>query len=399
MDDNFASDSKVEMPGAGQLIKAIALIIVVSLLFGLVGLGYLSLIYLFSLWNSGRNAQGVHDIKAPGASRLGGLVGALIFVSAVFILVLTSPYKPGSILYSSSDFWQFMGMPPSVDISFSSYMEVLYQWSVIIICALLGLRKDYEPNYLSPKLGIAVSALLFGLLLYLVPDLIIHPEYLSAPLLDQLLKAKPIAWAITTVWCLFFVHAFKRIDEANGLVPGISTFALVIFFIIRGYPAEAALLFSCTLFLLFNVIYGRLFFGAMGSYALGAYLVIYSLQGFAQGIFSAAFLLALFAYPCIDFLTSIEWRLTNKLPLFIRDNGYLHNLIYNWLKASRGSGLLANSLTGVLISCSSSGLVLVGFLMQWWPATSGQWIWLFLLQCLFYWVVSIVLTRAGYVAD
>lgn len=63
VDDNFASDSKVEMPGAEQLIKAIALIIVVSLLFGLVGLGYLSLIYLFSLWNSGRNAQGCTTLK------------------------------------------------------------------------------------------------------------------------------------------------------------------------------------------------------------------------------------------------------------------------------------------------------------------------------------------------
>jgi len=42
---------------------------------------------------------------------------------------------------------------------------------------------------------------------------------------------------------------------------------------------------------------------------------------------------------------------------------------------------------------------LIGFLLHWWPLTSGEWIWLFGLQLFLYWLVWIVLTRAGHVVD
>jgi UDP-N-acetylmuramyl pentapeptide phosphotransferase/UDP-N-acetylglucosamine-1-phosphate transferase len=397
MNDDFVPDIPVEAFRAGQLMKTAALVIVVILLFGLVGLGYLCLMYLFSSWNSGRNARGVHEIKAPGASRLGGLVGALIFMSCYLSLVFFAPNTPGMALFSNLGFWNYIGIDPLSTAQTMGPMDIFYQWSVVFICALLGLRKDFEPDYLSPKLRLAVSALLFGGLLYLVPNLI--PRSLSVPVLDPLLQIDSLAWAMMLAWCLFFVQGFKRIDKANGLVPGIATFAMTVFFIIYGHPAEAALLLSCAMFLLFNITFGRLFYGDMGGFALGAIFVTYALEGLALGHFSAAFMLALFAYPCIDFLASIQRRIVNKRSLFAADNGCLHNLIYSWLKTFRGPTLLANSLTGLLISCGSSGLALIGFLLQWWPLTSGEWIWLFGLQLFLYWLVWIVLTRAGHVVD
>ena len=397
MNDQYTSELTAQSSRAGQILKTVALIIVTLLLFGLVGLGYICLMYLFSSWNSGRNARDFNDISASKASPLGGLVGCLIFISYYLTLVFFAPYTPGADLSSNVGFWSYIGIHSLSTAEVMGPINIFYQWSAILICAILGLRKDFEPDYLSPKLRFAVSALIFGSLLYLVPSLI--PRSLSVPGLDRLLQIDILAWAFMVAWCIFFVHAFKRIDKVNGLVPGIATFAMTVFFIIRGYPAQAALLFSCAIFLLYNLTYDRLFFGDMGSYALGAIMVTYALKGLGLGYFSVAFMLALFAYPCVDFVFSIQRRLANKRPLFAADNGSLHNLIYSWLKASRAPTLLASSLTGLLISCSSSGLVLIGFLLQWWPVTSGEWIWLFGLQVFLYWLVWVILTRAGYVAD
>jgi predicted membrane channel-forming protein YqfA (hemolysin III family) len=49
--------------------------------------------------------------------------------------------------------------------------------------------------------------------------------------------------------------------------------------------------------------------------------------------------------------------------------------------------MLANSVTGVLVVASSSGIALVGYLNQWWLVTSNLWVWVFLFQCLGYGVV------------
>ena len=50
------------------------------------------------------------------------------------------------------------------------------------------------------------------------------------------------------------------------------------------------LMSSCGLFLIFNVISGRLYLGDAGAYGLGAGVVLAGLFFNAQGIFSASFL-------------------------------------------------------------------------------------------------------------
>ena len=105
------------------------------------------------------------------------------------------------------------------------------------------------------------------------------------------------------------------------------------------------------------------------------------------------FLAALFAYPCIDFLVSIGRRLLQGRSPFSPDNDHLHNRIYFQLAKRLGSGVLANSLTGLLISGSTSGLVLLGYSQQWWPISSNEWGVVFVVQIAAYLVAFIIFDR------
>lgn len=55
------------------------------------------------------------------------------------------------------------------------------------------------------------------------------------------------------------------------------------------------------MFLIFNVISGRLFLGDAGAYGMGACLLISALDCFSYGYMSLYFLAALLSYPCLDF--------------------------------------------------------------------------------------------------
>ena len=359
--------------GLGIDIKVLALALVSTLMFGLTGLGYIALMWLFSQFTLGRDSAVSHGISHVESSRLGGLVIGIVFISYIVGLMILSPYTPG-VLRSS---------------------HYLYIWSGALFCCMLGLAEDFKPDYLSPGLRLGSKFVVFGALFYLVPELI--PQSLGVPGLDRLLQMDVIGWALAVIFCVGFINAFNMSDGANGLVPGIATFAMAIFFLTYARPAEGALLFTCSIFLFFNVLTGRFFLGDMGSYGLGSIIVIYGLEGVIQGDFSAAMMAALLGYPCVDFLVSIGRRLARGYSPFAADNGHLHNLIYRWLNTYISSSLLANSLTGLLISCSSAGLVLLGFLLQWWPATSSEWGWVFALEVALYCYAMVMLRRAGFV--
>jgi UDP-N-acetylmuramyl pentapeptide phosphotransferase/UDP-N-acetylglucosamine-1-phosphate transferase len=138
------------------------------------------------------------------------------------------------------------------------------------------------------------------------------------------------------------------------------------------------------MFLILNVVSGRFFLGDMGSYGIGASIAIFGLYAVAQGEMSAAFMAALLAYPCLDFIGSLTRRLLQGRSPFSPDNDHLHNRLHFQFKKVLGAGVLSNSATGLLISGGSAGLVLVAYIGQWWPITSHTWIWLFLLQCALY---------------
>ncbi|MGB1158154.1 MAG: MraY family glycosyltransferase [Porticoccaceae bacterium] len=342
-----------------------------GLAFGLIGLGFMALMYLLSLLAQGRDAAASHGISTTDSSRFGGLAIGIVFILFIGGVAIFSPYTPGFL--RANDF--------------------LYIWSAVFICCVLGLIEDFKPDYLPPKLRLASKFIVFGLLLYIVPGLL--PRQVGSPVLDWLMQVDFIAWVITLIFCVGFVNAMNMADGANGLVPGIATCALFIIFITYGRPAEAALLFTCFTFLIFNVVTGRFFLGDMGSYGLGSILVIFGLNGVAAGDFSPAFMAALLAYPCVDFVVSIGRRLARGYSPFAADNGHLHNLLYRWLKPRLRHNIVANSLTGLMISGSSAGLVLLGYLNGWWPPTSPMWAWVFVLEVALYCTAMVLLKRSG----
>jgi UDP-GlcNAc:undecaprenyl-phosphate GlcNAc-1-phosphate transferase len=137
----------------------------------------------------------------------------------------------------------------------------------------------------------------------------------------------------------------------------------------------------------FNVISGRFFLGDMGSYGLGAAIALYGLWFVSEGTFSAAFLVCLLAYPCLDLLMSIIRRLKNGRSPFSPDNEHLHNRLFRQAKKPINNPILANSTTGLLISGSTSGVAVLGYLQSWWPISGNEWFILFGAQVVLYLVV------------
>jgi UDP-N-acetylmuramyl pentapeptide phosphotransferase/UDP-N-acetylglucosamine-1-phosphate transferase len=193
-----------------------------------------------------------------------------------------------------------------------------------------------------------------------------------------------VGWAITVVFCIGFVNAINMADGANGLMPGTLTMAFVVFYLETGLLSYAVLMTSCGLFTIFNVISGRLFLGDAGAYGLGSVLVISGLYLYSEGIFSAAFLAVLFAYPCIDILVTVIRRRIEGRSIFSPDNDHLHNRIHYHFQKLLPSKTLTNSITGLSVVASSSGVAVVGYLHQWWSATSDMWLLIFLIQWVAY---------------
>jgi hypothetical protein len=49
------------------------------------------------------------------------------------------------------------------------------------------------------------------------------------------------------------------------------------------------------------------------------------------------------------------------------DNEHLHNRLFRQARRSIDNPVLANSLTGLLISGATSGVAVLGYLLAWWP--------------------------------
>ena len=118
-------------------------------------------------------------------------------------------------------------------------------------------------------------------------------------------------------------------------------------------------LYGASLFLIFNVVSGRLFLGDAGAYAIGSAMLVTGLTAFSEGVVSLPFLAVLFFYPCVDFSVSLIRRCINGESITAPDNDHLHNRVYAYFKSVFKSKNMANSATGLSIAAGSSGL-------RWW---------------------------------
>ncbi len=348
-----------------DLTKLSIMMVMATLLFGLPGL----LIMLFLQWITSQSyaieSIDKHGISKVGASRLGG---AAIFGSALALYL----------------FGAYSGV---IEPSPLSTISIAF-WLSIFSCACIGLMDDLKSNLLSPKIRLIIISLIFGLCLLVMPVLI--PQKIGIVGLDYLLSKAIVGWLITLVFCVGFVNAVNMADGANGLIPGIILIAFTIFYMEVASFTYAIFMTTCGLFTLFNVISGRLFLGDAGAYGLGSMLVLSGLFFYSSGVFSAAFLAVLFAYPCIEILVTVARRRIEGRSIFLPDNDHLHNRIHFHCQRWFRSKTLANSFTGILILSFSSGLALLGYIEVWWSVTSNNWAWVFLGQCTVYLFAFIV---------
>ena len=349
-----------------DLFKLAIMMIMATFLFGLPGLIMLLLFQWITTQSYAIESADKHGISNVSASRLGG---AAIFGSAL-VLYLYGVYS---------------GV---IEPSPLSTLSIVF-WLSVFFCMGIGLIDDLKSNLLSPRIRLIIISLIFGLCLALIPILI--PQKIGIVGLDYLLGKVIIGWIITLVFCVGFVNAVNMADGANGLMPGIISLAFIIFYLEVGSFTYAIFMTICGLFTLFNVISGRLFLGDAGAYGLGSMLALSGLYLFSAGVFSAAFLAVLFAYPCIEILVTVARRKIQGRSIFLPDNDHLHNRVHFHCQSWFRSKTLANSLTGVLIVAFSSGLALLGYTGAWWSVTSNKWAWVFLGQCTIYLVAFIVI--------
>jgi len=330
--------------------------------FGVMGSAITLLLQWFSLQQTGIDSASKHGISARTSSRLGGLSVML----SVLLFFAVAYFEDGSHFYND----------------LTNYGNNRFGIFAIMCCAAMGLAEDLKADFLSPVIRLTLKFALFAGIIFVWPELV--PASLGVPGLDYLLSQPFIGALFVIIFLVGFINAVNMADGANGLIPGIAFFSILLFYLQADRVIDECFMAACGVFLLFNVVTGRLFLGDAGTYGLGAALAIYGLAFFNAGVFSLGFLASLFAYPCLDFLVSIVRRMLVGRSPFSPDNDHLHNRIHFFLRPKFRSQVLSNSLTGLLVSGSTSGLVLLGYVNEWWSASSNEWGYFFIFECAMY---------------
>ena len=345
-----------------ELIQIFVVVVLAGLCFGIVGAVITLLLQWFSLQQSGSDSASKHGISTRTSSRLGGLA---VMISALIFFVV-------SYYIDSSSF----------DNDLERHGNNRFGIFAIMCCAGMGLAEDLKADFLSPAVRLVLKFTLFAGIIFVWPELV--PVSLGFDGLDYLLSLPFVGAILVIIFLVGFINAVNMADGANGLVPGVAFFSILLFYLQADRAIDANFMAACGVFFFFNVVTGRLFLGDAGTYGLGAALAIYGLMFFNAGIFSLGFLASLFAYPCVDFLVSITRRMLVGRSPFSPDNDHLHNRIHFYLRPKFRSQVLSNSLTGVLVSSCTSGLVVLGYINEWWLPSSNEWGYFFAFECLMY---------------
>ena len=342
------------------------MLLIATAAFGIGGLIIILMMQWMTLQSYAAESTDKHGISEVKASRLGGVAVAVgVMVSLVFLLL--NGYRGGNINAPLGFYWPL--------------------WLGAFGCFSLGLLEDLRNGSLSPRARLISKALLLLVVFLLLPSLV--PDSVGIPGVDWLLGFSWLALAITLFFSVGFINAVNTVDGANGLLSGIFTITCFIFFNeipgVGGYGvALQSALYGASLFLIFNVISGRLFLGDAGSYGIGAAMLLCGLVALSRDLVSLSFLAALYFYPCVDFVVSIGRRILNDKSITAPDNDHLHNRVHAFYKRRLSSKNMANSATGLSIAGMSSGLVLCVYMLDTIPLDNNQWIFVFIAQCVTY---------------
>ena len=349
-----------------ELSKLAFMLLIATVAFGVGGLVIILIMQWMTLQSYASDAVDKHGIAEVQASRLGGValvLGVLISLALFMTNADTAPEV----------FSQVQGNWPI--------------WLGAAGCFALGLIEDLRNNSLSPRFRLISKALVLVMVFLLAPQLV--PNSIGLPGIDWMLSFPVIGFVFCLFFSVGFINAVNTVDGANGLVAGIFVISCYIFTTEMDGIALPAGLFGAGLFLIFNVVSGRLFLGDAGAYGLGTAMLITGLTAYSEEEVSLAFLAVLFFYPCFDFIVSLIRRRLDGQPMTAPDNDHLHNRVYTYFKSLFKSKNMANSATGLSIAIGSSGFALAGYVGELIPITSNLWLWVFLAQCGLYGLIFI----------
>jgi UDP-GlcNAc:undecaprenyl-phosphate GlcNAc-1-phosphate transferase len=143
---------------------------------------------------------------------------------------------------------------------------------------------------------------------------------------------------LTVIFIVGVINAFNLIDGSDGLSGLYALISFIIFAVYALYIGEGglaifSLLISCTLivFLIFNWSPAKIFMGDSGSLAIGFALVIFGIKlcnnSSPKVIPFEAILFPMLAFPVIDTLRVMSWRLKLKKNPFKADRTHFHHLL------------------------------------------------------------------------
>ena len=340
-----------------ELSKLVIMALLSTAAFGLSGLIMILIMQLMTMQSYATDSVDKHGISEVQSSRLGGVAVAIgVLVSMGFLLM--NGYRGSSTLAPLGIVWPL--------------------WLGAYGCFFLGLLEDLRNNSLSPRARLAAKSFLLLIVFIFSPGLV--PSSIGLWGIDWLLGFWWVALLVTLFFSVGFINAVNTVDGANGLVSGIFAITCFIFLSETNNIAHQSGFYGASLFLLFNVISGRLFLGDSGSYGIGAAMLLLGLESLTMGIVSLPFLAALYFYPCADFSVSLLRRWHSGASLTAPDNDHLHNRINTFFKGFFRSKTMANSATGLSIALGSSGLVLVIYLADYISLTSNLWLCVFAFQ-------------------
>jgi UDP-GlcNAc:undecaprenyl-phosphate GlcNAc-1-phosphate transferase len=343
-----------------ELAKLFVMLLLAALMFGITGLMGMLVMQWVTRQRYAKDEAAKHGISQVNASRLGGVVVIGLSLSFLFSRFLMG--------------YEFDDIGP-LGIQ-------MWGWVAFLSTSLLGLIEDIDNDLLSPVLRLMLLVLFFGITFVIWPEII--PDNIGYHSVDNIMSQPFIGWAIAVIFCVGFINAINMADGANGLVPGIVFISSIIFNSVMGALVWEVLSIVSGVFLLFNVISGRLFLGDAGAYGLGSILVLAGFYAVNTNRVSVEFAAVMMCYPCVEVVMSMIRRRVAGRSMFKPDNHHLHNYIHEQLKTKTRSRVAANSLTGLIIACASTGVAFIGFSWGYLEATSRQWGWVFVAQVLVY---------------
>lgn len=351
-----------------ELAKLFVMLLLAAVTFGITGLMGMLVMQWVTRQRYANDEIEKHGISQVSASRLGGVV--IIGLCLIFLL---------SRVFSGYEF------DPVGPLGIQ-----MWGWVAFISTSILGLIEDIDNDLLSPRLRLIMLTLFFGITFLIWPEIV--PDNTGYSLIDGLMSQPVLGWFIAVIFCVGFINAINMADGANGLVPGIVFISSIIFNAVIGAPVWEVISIVSGVFLIFNVISGRLFLGDAGAYGLGTILVLAGFYTVDTGRVSIQYTAVMMCYPCIEVVMSMVRRSYAGRSMFKPDNYHLHNYIHGRLKKVTKSRVAANSLTGLLIACSTTGLAYIGHFMGILDPTSELWGWVFVAQVVaylfLYWYLS-----------